>query len=176
MAVSVSNVTGGPAQVKIGTSGSEAEIAHTQGGVSIRVAPQNRLRVVDKYGASPVDVIHGGDDVRITVPFAEWTREVLAQIYNPGLNDTASSSGDEYLGIGRSGGYIYTKKSLVVIPFLTAHADLMAEFYAVTPVGEFELMHNNEDDRVFNSEFVACVDTTKTDGALQGKLYIDNDA
>lgn len=175
MAVSVSNITAGPAQVKIGTAASEAEVAHTQGGVSIRVAPQNRLRVVDKYGSSPVDVIHGGDEVRVTVPWAEWTREVLGKVYNPGLNDLTSSSGDEFLGIGRSGGYVYTKQSLLIIPFLAAHSDYMGEFYSVTPVGEFELVHNNEDDRVFNAEFCCCVDTSKTDGSLIGKLYFDND-
>lgn len=157
-----SKLVGGPANVELGGT----SIGHTQGGVTATITPQNRGRVVDQYGSSWVDVIHTGDEVRISVPITQWEIAKLKELYNPGLDGTT------YLGIGRSAGFIYTTKLLEVIPLLTADAAKKLTFFRATPIGQFAVGHNNDNDRVMQVDFAALVDPTKTDGFLIGKLFL----
>lgn len=169
MAVDVSNLTGGPAEFLV----DNVRHSHTQGGITATITPANRMRTVDQYGESPVDVIHTGDDVRITAPMAEWNASVLALIYNPGADSTSSGSTNSTLGIGRQGGFVYTKSNVKITPLLTADNAKKSEFFQATPVGEFTLNHNNDDDRVFEVEWVALVDPSQGDGRLIGQLQVD---
>ena len=171
MAVSTDNILSGPAQVQV----DDVQVSHTQGGIVINVAPQNRMRWVDQFGeATPVDVIHLGDEVTVTCPFAEWTELVLQNIYEPGIAPDQSSSGDEYLGIGRSAGYVYDTRNLKVIPFQTADQNKSAEFWRAVPIGEFEVGFTHDEDRIINTEFSCLADQSKDDGQLVGRLYLDN--
>lgn len=162
----LSKLTAGPAYLKVGGDA----ISHTQGGVTINITPGNRNRTVDLYGDSPVAVIHTGDECRITAPLAQWTAVVLKAIYDPGADQTSS---DKYLGIGRSAGYIYQTKEVAVVPVAVTLAGMMAKFWKCCPVGQLELTHTYSDDRVFNAEFLALVDESKTDGQLMGALYLE---
>lgn len=162
MATDVTKIVGGPADVQI----ADVSISHTQGGVTVTVTPKNRMRTVDQYGESPVAVIHTGDQCKVTAPFAEWTAAVLAQVYDPGVNNVA------YLGVGRSAGFLYTPADLKVIPFLTADAAKKAQFPKAVPVGELSLAFNNDDDRVFNAEFEILADPAAADGELMGKIFL----
>ncbi len=167
MTVSVSNLTGGPAKLLV----DDTRVSHTQGGITVNVAPQQRMRIVDEYGSTPVDVVHTGDDVRVTSPMAEWTDEVIQKIYNPGRDQVSAS---DYLGVGRSAGYIYTDFDLKVVPLLAADAGKYSQFYRCTPIGELELGHNSEDDRIFNLECVCMADPEGAgiqDGELVGKIF-----
>lgn len=165
MAVDLNNITGGPAELQLATT----RISHTQGGIKVKVSPKQRMRTVDQYGETPVDVIHTGDDVRVTAPMAEWSAAVLAEIYNAG-NDQTAAVGAKYIGIGRSAGFIYTTQNLLVIPLLTADVAKRAEFYRATPVGEFELNHSNDDDRVFSVEFACLGDPENSPGTTDGQI------
>lgn len=167
MAVDTANITGGPAQLQIGGS----QVSHTQGGVSMKMSAKHRMRTVDQFGESPVAVIHQGDEVSITAALAEWTKEVLAEVYDPGDDKTAEAT-DPYMGIGRSAGYIYGKKAILIIPFATAQAANKIEIFQGSPVGELELAYNNDDDRVFDVEFVACIDETQDDGGFIARIYL----
>lgn len=169
MAADVSAIVGGPASVKLGTASSEAVIGHTTGGVEATVSPQNRERIVDQYGSSAVAVIHTGDEVRVTVPWSEWITATINEVYDPG---TDSSGAGGFKGVGRSAGYIYTTQSMVIVPFLTADAGAKVEFFKVTPIGEFGMAFNNDDDRILEVEYAALLDTSGTDGALIGKLHM----
>ena len=166
MAADVSKVIGGPADVKLGADGAEAVIGHTTGGITASITPQNRERIVDQYGSTAVAIIHTGDEVRITVPWAEWTAATLNEVYDPGV-DAGS-----FKGIGRSAGYIYTVQSMVILPYLTADAAYKVQFYKTTPIGEVSMGFNNDDDRILEVEYAAVADPTETDGQLLGKLYI----
>ena len=75
------------------------------------MTPQNRERIVDKYGSTAIAIIHTGDEVRVTVPWAEWAQATLNEIYDPGTDAGTSK------GVGRSAGYIYTTQSMDI------HAD-----------------------------------------------------
>jgi len=164
--MAIGDIVGGPADVKVGASGAEATIGNTTGGVTATVTPQNRERIVDKYGSTAIAIIHTGDEVRVTVPWAEWSLATLNEVYDPGTD------AGTFKGVGRSAGYIYTTQSMDITPYLTADAAKTAEFYSVTPIGEVSLSFNNDDDRIMEVEYAALADTTATDGSLIGKLNL----
>lgn len=162
----VDQITSGPAKVTLAA----AEIGHTAGGVGFTITPQNRPRNVDQFGTSEVDMIHTGDESRMTVPWAEWTKDVMKEIYNPGDDQTAAAP--SFMGLGRSAGFIYVPKVAQIIPRLTADVDKIIDLFRVVPIGEISLVHNSDDDRIFETEFACLTDETATDGALIGKIQI----
>lgn len=164
---SASNLTHGPAQVTFGGT----DVGHTQGGVTISVSPQNRMRQVDQYGEGELAAIHTGDQVRITVPMAEWTVAALQNVYAAGLKTSLSGSTSGYFGIGRSAGYIYPTVEMVVIPLISSEAAKKAVFYRTCPIGDFDNVFNTDDDRIFEVEHAALVDEAKTDGENIGKFF-----
>ncbi|MFN0050999.1 MAG: hypothetical protein ACKV0T_02345 [Planctomycetales bacterium] len=168
MAVSTSNLVSGAAKFQmVGT-----QLAHTFGGIQAKMSPKNRMRKVDQYGESAVDIVHQGDDVRMTVPFAEWTAAVMQKIYNPGADNTASGTG-AFLGVGRSAGFIYTIATADIIPLLAADAAKKISFTRVTPIGDFSIAFDNEKDRIISVDYACLVDTTLQDGLLIGKIYLN---
>lgn len=167
MTSSVGNVISGPASALF----DDAAIGHTQGGIKATISPKNRARKVDKFGDGEVDYIHLGDEVRITIPFAEYVATTLASIYAAGKDDTAAS-GAKSLGVGRSAGFIYGDADLKLNPILTADAAKKLQFFRVVPIGNFEQSFKAEDDRIFSVEYAALVDETATDGALHGKIFL----
>lgn len=165
----VTLITAGPAQFQLNSS----EVGHTSGGIGCTVTPQNRARNVDEFGTSEVAIIHQGDEVRLTVPWAEWAADTLSEVYNPGNDQTAlTSTNAPYMGIGRSSGYIYTAKDGKIIPRLTENAGKLVQMFKVTPIGEISLSHDSENDRIFETEFACLVDETRTDGELIGKIQL----
>jgi hypothetical protein len=169
MAASVGAIVGGPASVKLGTAGAEAVIGHTTGGVEVTVGPQNRERIVDEFGSSAVAIIHTGDEVRVTVPWSEWITATINEVYDPGI-DSAGAAG--FKGLGRTAGYIYTTQAMLIVPFLSADASAKVELFLTTPIGEFSMAFNNDDDRILEVEYAALVKTDETDGHLIGKLHM----
>lgn len=164
----VDNISHGPAQFQL----NDTEIGHTTGGIVATVTPQNRPRTVDQFGASEMDIIHNGDEARMTVPFSEWSAAVLAEVYEPGNNQTEASSGATYLGIGRSAGYIYTAQTAKIIPRLSSLAAKRIEFHRVTSIGELSLNHIAEEDRMLECEFACLTDEDQSDGERIGKLQL----
>lgn len=163
------NLTSGPAQFLL----DDNEIGHTAGGISANISPINRMRTVDHFGESAVGVVHQGDEVRLTVPFAEWAAATLAEVYNPGNVSNVSASSSGYIGVGRSSGYIYTTADAKIVPRLSADTAKKLQFWRATPIGELELQHNADDDRVFSTEFACLVDESKTDGELIGRIFVN---
>lgn len=168
MAKDVDNVLGGPADVEI----DDTAIGHTQGGVSATIAPQNRPVNVDQFGSGECNIRHTGDEVRCTIPFAEWAAADVVHVYAAG-NDSTSGSSGAYLGIGRSSGFIYTPKKVELIPLLTADAAKKLLFHRAAPIGDTEIMFNSDDDRIFNTEWACLVDESQTDGELIGQIFLN---
>ena len=169
MALNINKITGGSAQVQI----DDTAIAHTRGGVTVTITPNNRLRTVDQHGENAVDVVHVGDDVRITVPFVQWDGATLVEMYNPALDGTTSSSGgDEFIGVGRSAGYIYSDSNMKIIPFTASEVAKKAEFWRTTPIGAFDVAWSNDDDIILETEYVAMADPANHDeGEFVGRLF-----
>jgi hypothetical protein len=172
MALDASKIVSGPATFELASE----SIGHTQGGIQATITPNNRARVVDQYGTATVNVVHLGDTVRMTVPFAEWAAATIAEVYNPGLDMTAFASSPKYMGVGRKPGYLYTDQQAAIIPLTSADTGKFVMFWAVTPIGELQLMFNTEADRIFSTEFACMVDESKTDGELIGKIHLTGTA
>lgn len=164
--MAISDIVGGPADVELGSEASEATIGNTTGGVTATVTPQNRERIVDQYGSTALAIIHTGDEVRVTVPWAEWSQATLNEIYDPGTDAGTAK------GVGRSAGYIYTTQAMDITPYLTADVAKTVAFYSTTPIGEVSMAFNNDDDRILEVEYAALADTAKTDGSLIGLLNL----
>lgn len=162
-------VTGGPAQLLL----SDSVVGHTEGGIAVSIAPQNRARMVDEFGSSAVEQIHTGDEVSVTAPLTEWTADSLREVYEPGRDQLAIGSGSApYLGIGRTGGYVYVAQDLKVTPFLTADATKKIQLFRATSVGEISINHDADEDRIFSVQFRGLVDDERTDGELIGKVLL----
>lgn len=172
MSLDASKIVAGPATFEL-----ESEsIGHTEGGIQATITPQNRVRAVDQYDNSAINVVHLGDQVRMTVPFAEWAAATIAEVYNPGNNQTAFSSNPKYMGVGRKPGYLYTDKEAAIIPLTSADTSKFVLFWKVTPIGELALMFNTEADRLFNTEYACMVDESKADGELIGRIHLTGTA
>lgn len=162
-------VTGGPAKLLL----SDAIVGHTEGGIAVSIAPQNRSRMVDEFGSSAVDQIHTGDDITVTAPLTEWTAATLIEVYEPGRDQLTVGSGNApYLGLGRTGGYVYVAQDLKVTPFLTADANKRIQLFRATSVGEISLNHDADEDRIMSVQFRGLVDDEATDGELIGKMQL----
>lgn len=168
MAADASKIVAGPATFELDSE----VIGHTQGGITCNITPNNRPRVVDQYGTCTINVVHLGDTVRMTVPFAEWAAATIAEVYNPGNNQLAFASSPKYMGVGRKPGYLYTSSQAAIIPLTSADSGKFVMFWKVTPIGELALMFNTEADRIFSTEFACMVDEAKSDGELIGKIHI----
>lgn len=167
MAADFDNVVGGPADFQLAST----SVGHTAGGIEATISPQNRPVNVDKFGVGECNIRHTGDEVRMNVPFAEWVAAQIAEVYEPGNDQTAAGT-TPYMGIGRSAGYIYTAQTADIIPFLSADAAKKLIFNRVTPIGEFSLMFNSDDDRVFEVEYACLIKEDETDGELIGKIQV----
>lgn len=162
------NVLGGPGKVQLATT----DIGHTQGGITVTITPQNRAVNVDEFGSSACNLRHTGDEVRVTAPFAEWTADVIAEVYDPGSDQLSGGSGTGYMGVGRSGGFIYTAQALDVIPLLATEVAKKVSIFRAVAVGELGINFSNDSDRIFSVEFMGLVDESKTDGEMIGKIMI----
>jgi hypothetical protein len=162
------DIISGPSKLLL----TDVDMGHTEGGITATIKPQNRARSVDQFGKSECHILHNGDEVRVMAPLAEYTAAAIAEVYEPGNNQTAAV-GAKYMGIGRSAGYIYTAQDLKIVPHLTADAAKKLQFYRATAVGQLKLEYNAaEKDVLFELEFAALVDESKTDGELIGKIHI----
>ena len=167
MAADLTKVYSGPASVLI----DDADVGHTQGGIEATIAPKNRIRNVDKFGDGACAVVHLGDDVKVTCPFAELTAAVLQQIYQPG-NDQTGAASNKYMGIGRSAGYLYSDVDLKIVPILSAQSAFKLHLYMAVPVGSLQQMFKASDDRIFKVEYQGLIDESKTDGQLVGTVML----
>jgi hypothetical protein len=162
------NLIGGPAQVQI----DDAALAHTNGGIQLDISPKNRAVKVDQFGESEMFFRHTGDEVRLTVPFAEWIDDVLAAMYPQGNDQTAAVSGSKYMGIGRAAGFIMPAVDVKVIPFLTADAGKRWHAPKAVQIGQLQIKWAVGDDAVFNHQFACCVDEAAAAGELNGKFHL----
>lgn len=168
MARDASKVIGGPAQVLI----DDANLAHTQGGIMANFSPKTRAVKVDEFGESEMFFRHTGDEVRVDVPFAEYTAAVLAIVYGQGKNETAAVSGAKYLGWGRSAGFILPDVELEIRPLLSADAAKAIFIPKAVSIGQLQLGYKVDADTILQCQFAGTVDETATDGEAIGKIQL----
>lgn len=170
MSLNINNLTGGAVQVKV----DDVAVAHTRGGVTVNINPEVREQTVDQHGNTAVGVVHVGDSVRCTVPYVQWDAATLREMYEPGYDSTASSTGNEYLGVGRSAGFVYTARDLKFIPFVSTEQAKAIQFWRATPVGDLEIALTNEDDRILEREYVCMASPQNhSEGEFIGRLWLN---
>ena len=145
-----------------------ATLGHTMGGVKFNAPPAVRRRQVDEYGTNVVEILHQGDELKVSCTLAEKSMAVLQTVYAFGYSVNSKT-----WGIGRTPG---TKGSavggpLVVHPLdgVSAEDDLNLFVAVVAEVSEVQFGDYSQ-DRVFACTFEAIVDETKTNGKLLGTI------
>lgn len=162
------NVIGGPAKCQL----TATDIGHTQGGISATITPETRAVTVDQFGSAPCNIRHTGQTVEVTVRFAEYAADTLAEVLEHG-NDQTAAVGAKYMGIGRTAGFIHTDQALEVIPLLTADAAKTLELHRATATGPVELTYDNQNDLIFETVFTGLIDESQdTDGEYMGKINL----
>ena len=144
-------------------------LGHTQGGVSVNVAVQQRERKVDEFGENVVDLVHTGDKIEIKTSLPERSMRTLTTVYK--LNGTAFTS---YEGLGKLPGTTGRSVAgpLVIHPlFMGAATTRDVTFYKTVPMPSGDVqMGSAGNDQVFQVTFMALVDDTKGDGLLFGRI------
>lgn len=149
----------------------DADMGHTQGGVELKVSPKSRARNVDAYQDSAVDLIHQGDEVKATLPMAEFTAAVLQAAYSPG-NDQTGGMTNKFMGIGRSAGFVYPDVDLKIVPLLSGQSAHKVHLYRAVAMGDFSLNFAAKDDRIFKVDYQGLVDESQDDGQLIGAILL----
>lgn len=159
----VANVEIGVCEVKVnGTS-----IGHTEGGVKFSYEPEFEDITVDQYGSTPVDKVLVGETVTVVAQFAESTQAN----FNRAMPATTITN--DGLAGGRNAGF---RLSTVAVE-LTLHPVAMAAddskdivIYKAVAHSQVEVDFKNE-ERVYEVEFVALVDETKSVGNRLFEFY-----
>lgn len=160
------------ANVQIGvqklTFGS-VELGHTDGGCEFAYEPEYTDIVVDAFGTTVADKVLTGEAVRVTVPLAEVTLEKLKNaIPTATLVTDASDPNKKKLTIGSAPG----KRLSAVAQKLTLHPAWLPEsdksfditLHKAVIVSEVTLPYRVDEKTVYEVEFLALVDESKTDG------------
>ena len=142
------------------------DLGHTIGGVTVSYEPIYHDRVVDKYGATIVDKILMGEKLTAKVPLAETTLANL-QIAIP----EGTTSGDK-LTLGSSVGDALSDeaKVLVLHPIANeaSNRDDDVVIHKAVSSGPIEIAFKNDGEKIYEVEFMALLDETKTDGNYLG--------
>lgn len=161
----LAEIYSGPTSVMI----DDADIGHTQGGVEVSVAPKNRMRNVDIYGDGVVEVIHLGDEVKVSAPLAEYTALTLQQGYSIGNDQTAAVT-NKYMGLGRKAGFVYPDVDLKLSPTISGQTAHKVHLYKAVAIGTLQMKYAASDDRILKVDWQGKIDASKTDGQLIGTL------
>lgn len=162
----VTNVKIGACQVTFGTT----DLGHTKGGVTVSYSPEYADITVDQYGSTPVDKSLIGEMLTVKVPLAE---SQVANIAKAIPLSTLAGAGDGRATVGKeAGARLGAVAAKLVLHPLVNGADLSEDVVIHKAVvhGELEIGYNNEDERLIEVEFVALVDTSKSNGNLLGHI------
>jgi len=145
-----------------------SDLGLTKGGVTVAYEPKMTEIKVDKYGDSPVDYATNGESVKVKCKLAEVTIANLKSALPIGTQ--ISTTGIE-LG-SQAGALLSTSngKKLVLHPLSKATSDHSEDwtFHKALVVSSIELNYEIDNQMVFEVEFEALIDETKTNGNLLG--------
>lgn len=153
----------GPCRVSI----NDTDIGATIGPVRVNVNTLWRDRRSDRYGASSVDRVALGSEIRVTLRLAEKTLQNLQRAL-PQATET-----DNYLAMGRTPGFKAgsAARSLRLHPEERSGAGRDVVLHKAVATGAVELSYGPAQRRAFEVEFLALVDSTKDDGDWLARFY-----
>ena len=166
----ISNVQLGVQNITYGTE----DLGHTNGGCEFGYEPEYTDVVVDLYGNTPVDKALTGEVVRVTVPLAEVTLEKLKMAIPTGTLEEEVEGSVTRLTIGSIAGKKLSEgaRELVLhpswLPIEDKSFDIKLHKAVIT--SEITLPYRKDEQTVYEVEFTALIDETKTDGNFLAEI------
>lgn len=147
----------------------DVELGHTDGGCEFSYAPEYTDVIVDAYGNTPADKILMGETVKVKIPLAETTLDVIkTAIPNGTLITDSIDATKKKLTIGSTPGKRLSDQAqeLILHPIYMASDDksLDITIHKAVIVNEISLPFKKDEKSVLEVEFIALIDETKTDG------------
>jgi hypothetical protein len=144
------------------------DLGHTKGGVTFSYSPEYTDITADKYGNTPIDKVLTGEILTVTVPLAEpqvaRIKEIIPLSTEVGTNGRAT--------IGKvAGSRLLAQAAQLVLHPLNNAANVLTEdivLHKAVVHGEVSMNFEVDNERVVEVEFIALIDTTKSDGNLLG--------
>ncbi len=151
----------GPCQVMWGTSGSEADIGKTEGGVIITFATDVVDLLSDQFGTAPEDQVVTGQKASVACPIADITLANLALALNQTVKTTGADSG--IAGENIVGTKLSSKaKSLLLKKYVDGSASSDTQdwvrFAKAAPQGNFDYSFTKDGQRIISVVFTAFQD------------------
>ncbi|MDC3413960.1 hypothetical protein [Terrihalobacillus insolitus] len=154
------------------------DLGHTDGGCEFSYEPEYTDITVDLYGNTVVDKALTGEVVKVTVPLAETTLDNLKEAIPTGTIVEDATTGKKKLTIGSQAGKKLSAlaKELLLHPSWLPDADksLDIKLFKAVIVSEVALPFRKDEKTVYEVEFVALIDETKTDGGLLAVIGDDS--
>lgn len=147
-------------------------LGHTLGGIEFNFERKFTDLMVDQY-SGPLDMALTGNDLKITVNYAEPVTEYLARAIPEGRYDVGSGT-DSKLGLGRDTGFLLSTvaKQLVFHPRRNP-ANVQEEdiyIFKAVSVEAVKLEYKTDSQRVLAVTYRALVDETQPDGSRLGRI------
>lgn len=145
------------------------DLGHSMGGVEYSYEPEWHDTAVDKYGNTVVESRLIGEKITVKVPMAEFTIANL-RVAMPGT--TFAGAANARITQGRSSGLKASSiaAQLVLHPIAegTRRHDIVVHKAFVN--SQVVLNHKIDDEKVYEVEFMALLDETKSDGNYLGLI------
>ena len=154
-------ITSGRARVTYGG----VDLGYTVGPVVMHVESRVREVVGERHGLTATDVVHTGERWSVRCRLAEWGYANLTLVHPMGF----PVAGGLYLGYSPGRRYAQTAQLLRIHPVRNGQdtsGDLVIWRAVVISRGPVEF--SDRDDRAFEVEFLALVDSTRAEGQRLG--------
>ena len=145
------------------------DIGHQQGGAEITYEPKVEAVFVDKYGETPVEYRLKGEMLKVKIRFAEFT---IANLRKVMPEATFAGAANSRITLGKQAGARATDSTVELVLHPTDKGTRVHDFviYKAYPISPITLVHSNDDNKVYEAEFVALVDESKANGNYLGLI------
>jgi hypothetical protein len=159
----------GITNVKLGVCSAvfnDVDLGHTQGGVTVTYTPAYQVVKADKYGDTVVEKTLLGESLKAKVPLAETTLANLQVAIPEGTTDGSKVTIGSTVGDSLSD----NAHQLVLHPIANAADNLDDDvvLHKAVVSNEIAIGFNNDGEKIFEVEFEALLDETKSDGNYLG--------
>lgn len=160
----LSKIQTGPCRLDL----DDESVGHTMEGIKLNVQPDIRVRNVDEFGVSKVDMIYQGEAIQISTTLAEKTISTLRLVFAWGYETSTTRHSFGRLP-GLRGSDIAKELRIHPLEFDDDDESEDAVFYKVCVSNSAEVnIGSVSADRTFGVTFDALVDESKTEA--QGLL------
>ena len=158
--------------VKVGACSvtfNNVDLGHTKGGVEVSYEPTYHEVTVDKYGETVVERYLMGEKITVKVPLAELT---IANLKVAMPQGTFAGAGNARITLGKTaGGKASTSAAQLVLHPLNmgtrANDIVLHKCHVASTV---DLKMKIDEENVFEVEFMALLDESKSDGNYLGLI------